>query len=86
MTVEIRQIILTEDRHTLKDKTYGSNLMEKRISWKVSKRIYGLVDVLESFIEVVGSIFYFILIAVDASIRSIDVDSFKTNVIYLACV
>ena len=29
MTVEIRQIILTEDRHTLKDKTYGSNLWKK---------------------------------------------------------
>ena len=71
MTVEIRQIILTEDRHTLKDKTYGSNLMEKRISWKVSKRIYGLVDVLESFIEVVGSIFYFILIIVDISCLSV---------------
>ena len=71
MTVEKRQIILTEDRHTLKDKTYGSNLMEKRISWKVSKRIYGLVDVLESFIEVVGSIFYFILIIVDISSLSV---------------
>ena len=57
MTVEIRQIILTEDRHTQKDKTYGSYFMEKRISWKVSKRIYGLIDALESFIEVVGSIF-----------------------------
>ena len=32
MTDEIRQIILTEDRHTMKDKTYGPNFMEKRIS------------------------------------------------------
>ena len=29
MTVEIRQIILTDDQHTQKHKTYGSDFTEK---------------------------------------------------------